>query len=70
MKMNRGGAKAERTDVWVCTQQIMWKWYHSNSVIETIHKVLPSQVECWPLYNIPFHTLHDLLEHVHLNLEE
>jgi len=54
MKMNRGGAKAERMDVWDCTQQIMWKWCHSNSVIETIHKVLPSQVECWPSYNILF----------------
>jgi hypothetical protein len=54
MKMNRDGAKAGRMDVWACTQQIMLKLCRSNSNIETLHKVLPSQVECWLLYTTPF----------------
>lgn len=67
MKMNRDGAKAGRMDVLACTQQIMLKWYHNNLIIiEHIHKVLPSQVECWPLYTIPFRTLRDLWERIQL----
>jgi hypothetical protein len=66
MKMNRDGAKAGRMDVWACTQQIMLKWYRSNSIIETLHKVLPSHVECWPLYTTPFQMLQNLWEHTQL----
>jgi hypothetical protein len=64
--MNRDGAKAGRMDVWASTQQIMLKWYHNNLIIETIHKVLPPQVECWLLYTIHSRTLQDLWELIQL----